>query len=139
MGYETRVTGMINIEPPLPYGQIKASPFRVHNRDTVLAFEEDHRVEDTDEGTLSKVTAVGIRARDESLDKHYGVDIELTKIVEAYPGHRFTGELVICGVEPGDISRLRVEYGAGPGRGMVNKVVKEKATLTWPDGSPVQL
>jgi hypothetical protein len=139
MGYETRVSGEITITPPLPYPKIRQSPFRSISRDeTVLMFVEDNRVEETEEGTLSRATATGIKAREEGLQKHYGLDIELSKIVEGNPGHQFEGALVVAGVEPGDIVRYRVERVSGPGRGVSYRVVKDKAVLRWPDGTDVE-
>jgi hypothetical protein len=141
MSYDTRVLGEITITPPLPYPKIRQSPFRSTSRDkttTVLMFVEDNRVEDTDEGTLSRATGVGIKAREEGPEKHYGMDVELTKIVEDNPGHQFEGELIIIGADPGDIKRLRVERAAGPGRGMHARVVTDTAELRWPDGSKIE-
>jgi hypothetical protein len=132
MGYETRVFGEITIDPPLPFSKIRTSPFRSSSReDTVLMFDEDTSVEVTDEGTLSRVKVVGIKVRVDGEDKHYGMDIELRKIVEDFPEHQFDGALVIDGHDPGDISRLRIDP-------VSHRVIKEKAELRWPDGTKVE-
>lgn len=141
MGYDTQVFGEITIDPPLPFSKIRTSPFRPTNRNKtlpVLMFVEDTSVEVTDEGTLSRVKVIGIKVREDGKDKHYGMDVELAKIVEEFPEHRFDGELVIVGSDPGDITRLRVKRVPGPGRGMSRTVVKDKAELHWPDGTKVE-
>jgi len=139
MGYDTKIYGEITITPPLPYGKIKNSPFRsISREDTTLMFDEDSHVEDTEEGTLSKTSAVGIKIRYDETGRHYGIDTELTKIVDAFPDHEFEGSFVSVGADPGDIRRVRVERVAGPGRGMSRRVVEEKAELHWPDGTKVE-
>jgi hypothetical protein len=139
MGYDTRIFGGITITPPLNFAKIKNSPFRsVSREDTTLMFDEDSRVEETDEGTLSKTSAVGIKVRYDETGRHYGIDAELTKIVDAYPDHEFEGGFVSVGADPGDIRRVRVERVADPGRGMMRRVIEEKAELRWPDGSKIE-
>ena len=139
MGYDTRVFGEITITPPLPYGKIKNSPFRsISREDTTLMFDEDSRVEDTEEGTLSRTSAVGIKVRYDEPGRHYGIDTELSKIVDANPDREYAGAFVIVGADPGDIQRVRVERVAGPGRGMTRRVVTDKAELRWPDGTKVE-
>lgn len=132
MGYETQVYGEITIDPPLPFSKIRESAFRPISREgTTLMFVEDTSVEVTDEGTLSRVKVIGIKVRVEGEDKHYGMDIELRKIVEGFPEHRFEGALVIDGHDPGDITRLRVDPAS-------HRVITEKADLRWPDGSKIE-
>ncbi len=64
MGYVTRARGVIAIEPPLRWAQIKDSPFLpgpADHLDVVLVLEEE--ATETDDGVQFVRRAVGVRQR----------------------------------------------------------------------------
>ena len=126
MGYLTSLSGYLNIEPPLTYAEFKGSPFTSFETDDgadILALTvEEHDVE-TVEGTLTVKTATAIEPYEDSV-KAYDIEEKLQRIVDAFPGHAFTGCIEGDGQDQGDVWRLYVRNG---------RVVKIEPTITWPE------
>jgi hypothetical protein len=109
MGYDTRHTGEIRIEPPIPYDELAGSPFlveprQVPERDLKLRVEEwPVRV---NEETLYRRAAVAVMPISDSPYKGYEIEDHLRELVGAFPNHRFLGRLECHGAEAGDFWRL---------------------------------
>jgi len=129
MGYITYARGVIRIEPPVPWGQIKDSPFLPNDRggdrglDIHLVIETSER--ETDEGVLNVVVATGIEERHDEPRNYYIVD-QLQQLVDAFPDHSFVGRFDCEGEEAGDLWRLKVVNG---------KATRFEPTITWPADS----
>lgn len=129
MGYVTNFSGEIRIEPPIPWGQIKDSPFLPDNarerngRDLMFVVSEVQR--DTDEGTVIARSAVALVSTWEDEARGYDIVEHLQEVVTAYPGHEFVGRLDCEGERAGDLWRLEVHD---------RRAVKVTPRIIWPDG-----
>lgn len=129
MGYYTTYSGEIRIVPPLTWAEAKDSPWlSVDHGDLMLLLEENAETVETDHGTdtftRKSVTAV-VPITDDSY-KGYQIEDHLQQIVQAFPGHEFTGYISAEGEDAGDLWRLAVMDG---------KAVKVKPRIVWPDGT----
>lgn len=125
MGYYTNLTGRIEISPPVPWSKLLGTALTEFG-DGVLRVS----VVDTGEGTLT-ITAEGLAVEpytDDSVRAHHPTE-DLARIVDALPGHEFTGYIYGAGDETGDYWRLSVVDG---------RAVMEEAHLVWPDGTWVK-
>ncbi|MFG1846873.1 DUF6205 family protein [Micromonospora carbonacea] len=133
MGYITRFTGEIAITPPIHWGDIKDSPFLPDNarnrdgRDVMFRIAEAER--DTLEGTLIARSAVALAPTWEDEMRGYDIVEHVQQVVDAHPGHEFTGRLDCEGEEAGDLWRLEVHD---------RRAVKVTPRIVWPDGSEVK-
>lgn len=127
MGYNTRVTGRITIDPPIPWGVVSGSEFLPPHlgggeRNWGLRFVIREDTVDTDEGRSTKLSAVGVEAPKEPF-KAYSIQEELQSVVTEFgEGHQFEGFLHCEGDEQGDVWRLMVEDG---------QVVKVTSRVVW--------
>lgn len=130
MGYNTSVRGSIRIEPPLPWARIRDSEFlpeRADERNLCIKF--DVRVEDveTDDGTLTRRTAVAVVPIWEDPFKAYDIEDEIQRLVTwAGPDHEFVGRFDCEGEEATDLWRLHVVNG---------QAVRVEPRIVWPDES----
>lgn len=137
MGYETELSGEIEIHPHIPWKYVRESVFlpgnatrgqRLNGRDIMFRIAE--HVEETDEGTLTIKSAVAL------LPTHNGyagkiVD-HVQEVVDSFPEYDFSngridaeGEGDGVGQDP-DVWRLKV----------VDRVAtKFRPTLVWPKES----
>jgi hypothetical protein len=127
----TRFEGEIRIEPPIPWGQIKDSPFLPDQareygdgRDLKFLLSEVHR--DTDEGTVIARSAVALVSTWDHEARGYNIVAHLQEVVDAYPGHEFVGRLDCAGENTGDLWRLEVHD---------RRAVKVTPRIVWPDGT----
>ena len=131
MGYYTHVTGRIEIDPPIPWGAFKDSPFQrtfvdVDTRPFLdVAFEVDETETYTAEGLVLVRRAVAVVPVLEDSYKAYYIVENLQALVDDYPEHRFVGCLEGEGEEQGDVWRLRVNDD--------HEVEKIKPEIVWPD------
>lgn len=130
MGYITSFDGELTIEPPIPWGEIKDSPFLPSNarerggRDVMFRIEQHDR--ETPEGTLTVRRAVALVSTWEEEAHGYDIVQHVQEAVDAYPGHEFLGRMDCEGERNGDMWRLKV----------VNRVATRiDAVITWPEGS----
>lgn len=135
MGYYTRVTEEIVIVPPIPWEDIKDSPFLPDNagrsndyRDVKFRIVEE--AVDTPEGRLYKRSAAAVEPAWEDSFKAYYIVEHLQELVDAYPNHQFTGFLYGEGEENDDIWRLLVNKD--------RRAVQIKPRMVWPDDEPGQ-
>lgn len=113
MSYVTHARGRITIDPPIPWGEIKDSPFTPdmygYNDDRDVMFVITEEPVDTPEGTLIRRHATGIvqshdgQPRNDDIHEHLG---ELVRLHGA--GRTFTGRFDMEGEEPGDLWRLKI-------------------------------
>lgn len=129
MGYYTRVSGEIQIDPPITWGELTGSPFLEDSsewRQVRLAVDIE-RIE-TDEGTLTKRSASRIVPSGEDSYKCYEIEDHLRTLVKEFGnGRDFTGRLDGEGEENGDMWRMRVD-----GDLKVEMIKVEPAWPTWP-------
>lgn len=130
MGYELNAQGVIAIDPPLTWGQIRDSKylpnFDGRGRESDLMFVITGTVTNTEEGVLTIRTATGVKQRWDDEPRNRNIEAELQELVDTYPGHQFLGRFDLEGEEAGDLCRLKVVNG---------KATTFEPTLTWPEES----
>lgn len=125
----TRVTGEIEINPPLTWSEVKGSPFYEAPDDysyqkgvKLLVTEED---EETDGGTLTRKQAAALIPLMEDPYKAYTLLEDVREAVELYgKAHTFTGHLSCKGEDSGDVWRVEIHDG---------KAVAVRSLLMWPE------
>lgn len=131
MGYDSSLAGELTIEPPLRWAEYKDSPWygvdRARNTGKALRLAEQREKVETDDGPLERRTAEAVVFAWEYPVKMYDLVDELQALVDAFPGHEFTGEMRGTGTDFGDIWLLRVNAD--------RKAERVLPTITWPDGS----
>ena len=129
MGYNTRYTEAIGIEPPLTWAEIENSPYLPETaKDTWpdVKLRVIEQTTETDEGTLTRRYADAIvHVTDESY-KGYEIIATVKKIIDAHPGHTFSVRFDCEGEEAGDLWRLVVRCG---------RAAKVEPQIVWPEGS----
>lgn len=137
MSYYSSISGGIEIQPPLTWGEVKASGLPTECVPGVsLCIRVDIRHFEDYQGDHTIKTGVAVINAWLDRELHRAVDEELRVIVAKFPGHQFIGELVRRGENAGDIERYYVDCSSTP-----PVVVVERAVVSarWPDGSPVDL
>jgi hypothetical protein len=127
MGYNTSYKGAIQIEPPLTWAEIKDSPYlpdAAWNKGLDVKLNVVEEIVDTDEGTLTRRSADAIVPVTEDSYKGYDIVQTVQKLIDAHPGHEFTGRFDCEGDDSGDVWRLVVKNG---------RAVKVKAQIVWPE------
>lgn len=132
MGYNTRFTGEITINPPLAWADIKDSPFMPANarrrgdqgRDLMFRIETDER--ETPEGVLSVRCAVALVSTWEDDARGYSIVAHLQEVVDAYPTRGYHGRIDAEGEEAPDSWRLKV---------VDRKATRFEPIVTWPPES----
>jgi hypothetical protein len=137
MGYYSRFTGSIDIDPPLPWGLIKDHPAlpannaaRRSREGSIVLILETEEVE-TEDGTLVKRRAVAIEPMTDDSMTAYNIAEEIQSVVDlARPHHdsgrkatSFTGRIDRLG-EDGERERFKVIDG---------KVRAFTPELVWPE------
>ncbi|WP_370665416.1 DUF6205 family protein [Streptomyces sp. IBSBF 2507] len=128
MGYYTSVTGEIRIEPPLTWAEIKDNPALPETAGGRSEYDVHLRIDeetvDTDEGQLTRKTCAAlVPAWDDSFKAYHLVE-HVQEMIDAFPGHTFTGRLDCEGEEGGDLWRVVVRDG---------RAVKVTPSIVWPD------
>lgn len=128
MGYYTRVTGEISIEPPLTWQEFKDSPFLPggsnDNGNFDVSLRTDEETVDTDEGQLVRKTASVVVPRWDDSFKAYHLIEHVQAVIDAFPGRTFTGRLECEGEDNTDMWRVVVRDG---------RAVKVEPRIVWPD------
>ena len=130
MGYRLAALGTINIEPPIPWGKVRQSPFRPtylggdEDMDVVLVIGEVEH--ETDQGILLVREATGVEQRYNDDPRNRDIEHHLQLLVEDFPGHAFTGRLDMEGEDQGDMWRLVINN-------VLRLVVRVDPIITWPD------
>jgi hypothetical protein len=137
MGYYSRLSGELTINPPLKWGQFRDSEFfddraneNWRNGYACIRFRVERDTAETDEGKREVITAVAVEPSTEDSMKVYELKVELQRLVDAFPVHEFTGEFLIEGEESGDIWKLVVDDN--------RKAAEIHPRIVWPDGSELR-
>lgn len=130
MGYNTRWTGNITINPPLKWSAFKDSPFHPeHNQENgkSLRLMTRRYERETPEGLLDVREAYGVEFGWDRPVKTPTLPEELQEIIdEAGEQHHFSGTLHASGEEWADVWKVTVIDG---------KAVTQYPEIHWPDGS----
>ncbi len=135
MGYYSRVTGEIAVTPPILVRDMPGNPFTdARATGMPVQFHVEETAVDVDEGTLIRREITAIVPVSEDGYKAYGLDRHLAQAVQLIrdAGSTCKGELVRTGEDQGDIERYTVGNDT-------TSVLVEKARMTWPDGTGVEL
>ena len=128
MGYYTRVTGELHIEPPLTWPEFKDSRFLPgspnDNGNYDVQLRADEETVDTDEGQLVRKTASVLLPRWDDSFKAYNLIEHVQAVIDAFPGRTFTGRLECEGEDNTDMWRLIVRDG---------RAVRVEPRIVWPD------
>lgn len=128
MGYESHWTGEVHITPPLTWAEIKNDRSRGF-QDLKLLLDET--VEDTPTGQASTVTASVISPLTGGAYNGYDVEAELQSVIDAHPGHEFTGALEARPLDPGGTPWRYVIQG--------RTVVRQEPRTVWPGEDEARL
>jgi hypothetical protein len=130
MGYITRFSGELAIEPPLTWAEIRDSDFSPDhfeaNRLDVKIRVEEVTV-DTVEGQMIRRSGGALIPAYEDEMRGYDIVEHVQRFIDTYgPAHSLTGRFDCEGEEAGDIWRLVVHDG---------RAVKVTPRIVWPDGT----
>lgn len=123
MGYYTRITGSIGIDPPLTAREYRECPHAVNSDYCVRVWPQTERIQ-TEDGELTKLQGVAITPFTDAPVKAYDLLDEVAAIVASFPGRTFTGHLQCQGDEATDLWRVVVRDGIA---------TEIKPRITWPE------
>lgn len=132
MGYDSRLSGHLAIDPPLPWTAVKNSPL-YGDESRILRYQVKAEFFPQDNGDeLVRRTAVGVEPATADQVTAYSLEEDLAAFVQEIRDHGSTarGQIVRRGEDTGDVERYIVEPGWS--------VRSERARLTWPDGTEVE-
>ena len=129
MGYNVHVDGEIAIDPPLTWREIKDSQWLPENapkgRANAVKFKLAEEMVETDDGTLTRRTAVAIVPLMSDAYRASGLVEAVQAVMDAHgDGHTFTGRFDCDGEDAGDLWRVVLRNG---------RASKVKPYITWPD------
>lgn len=124
MGYYTRVTGEISIEPPLTWAEVQQHINFATTANYNVRLHLDEETVDTDEGQLIRKTAAAIVPVTDDSFKAYQLVEHVQQFMNEYPSHTFTGRLECEGEEAGDLWRVVIRDG---------RAVKVEPRIVWPE------
>lgn len=115
MGYRTRVTGELRIEPPVSYSDLKGNKWFYQDEDPAYYMLRINTIEervDAPDGFTVKITGVSVSYGDEGESfKAYSMDSHIQELHDSLPnGTTLTGYLECTG-EDGRQSRICVRDG----------------------------
>lgn len=128
MGYESHWTGQVHIEPALTWAEIKG--------DRSCGFQDlklrlDETVEDTPTGQVRTVTASVIEPLTSGAYNGYDIEAELQSVIDAHPGHQFTGAIAARPLDPDGTPWRYVIEG--------RTVVRQEPRTVWPGEGEARL
>jgi hypothetical protein len=131
MSYRLAAYGTIAISPPLAWREIKDSPFLPNEYDSAdeqsdLALIVTATERESDDGVVHVREAAVVEQRYEDEPRNRSIQANLQQLIDAFPGHDFTGRFEMEGEEQGDQWRLKV---------VGRKAVRFDPMITWPEGS----
>lgn len=149
--YESVVTGLIPIQPPIPVHRLASSKFLPddlgHPHDwtlSVLYQVETIRVQRAD-GVLITATVAGIRPAQHGFYAAYDLGLQLDEIAAEVVAAGSTCEaqtawLTRAGIDQGDVERYWFDPLEQTKAGLLQTHLSEKAQMRWPsDGTLVEL
>lgn len=124
MGYYTRITGEITLDPPLTYSEVKRWRARQDVSHYSLILKTDEKEVETDEGVLTRTTGVAIVPCEESF-KAYSFTDTVQRFASLFGKDRtFTGRFEARGEDSEDWWRLEIRNA---------QVVTTRGWVTWPE------
>jgi hypothetical protein len=123
-----RLSGRIQIDPPLPWSAIKTSKFLPRaGRNVDVVFDLDRLDVETDDGTLSRKSATGVVPTDTGSGVRNNKAVrDLQELIDTHgAGRTFSGHIEATGEDHGDFWRLAVVGGTA---------TKVLPLITWPSG-----
>lgn len=128
MSYHTSFDGDIEITPPLPWRVIRNSAYyresTAYRRHCPVTFETQERTEDTPDGPLRRIAAVGLLINNDSC-RADDVVAAFEQIARVHGEHyRFVGYFEAHGERADDLWRIRIDG---------NRVVRSWPRIVWPD------
>lgn len=128
MGYESHWTGEVHITPPLTWAEIKNDHSKGFQDLKLLLNEE---TTDTPTGQTRTVTASVIGPLTGGAYNGYDVEAELQSVIDAHPGHEFTGAIEARPLDPGGTPWRYVIQG--------RTVVRQEPRTVWPGDDEARL
>jgi len=116
MGIDSRFTGEIRISPPIPWTQVKDTPFsplspEVGRWNVDVKFETENTTVDTEDGQLVRRRAVAIVPLTDGSYKGYDILSHLGTIADVYgTAHTFSG-YIEQQAETGELYRYAIVDG----------------------------
>ena len=123
MGYYTQMRGGFKIEPPLTHKELRGTDQKFQSRNELVFLEVIDDEIETEDGIIHSKSADRVAVYEDE-GKCYTIDEDLRELVEAFPGHKFTGCIEGEGEESDDVWRLYVRDG---------KIIKHTVEALWPD------
>lgn len=126
MGYETVVSGSIDIEPPIPWGELRKRKWPVDEPDAKdIYLKLDETKVDAEDGVMVLRKAVAIVPAFYCAYKAHKLFAHVQEVIDAFgKGRSFSGYLECHGETPGDLWRVYVRNGAA---------VEVQPEIVWPD------
>lgn len=122
MGYNTRVTGEMRIDPPLTAAEVREWEAINRHPDVKLRVEESTVI--VDEGELIKRTAAALVPAWEEPFKAYSLEGDVQTFLNLFGVERLSGYFECSGEEDGDLWRLYIVDG---------KSTKVEPQIVWPN------
>jgi hypothetical protein len=126
MSYETRYSGEIRIDPPIPVEALEGTGFTPDRHNTMdVALKVSEIPVDGIPGAFRRMAVAVVPA----MSRFSGYDIiaHLQRLLDLFgDGRAFTGRFGCAGEEAGDVWRLEVQDG---------RAVEVRPRIVWPDGS----
>lgn len=130
MGYDSRVRGIIAIDPPLTWAEIDGSPFlpdKAWMQDLAVKLHVTEEPVTTADGVLLRRSSAAFVPVTDDEYRAYTVVEDVQKLVSSHgEGRTFTGRLSGFGSDPGDLWRVEIREG---------RAVRVEPRIVWPDGS----
>lgn len=130
MSYGTSITGHLTITPPLTFDEIRTSPYFWPGHGVTCTMSYCRHIQPeasyVTTGAGQNRTAVAVEATNTG---HRGDDLlsDLQAVIDAHPGHEFTGHLLGMGDSYGDMWILVVRD---------RRVTELHPRITWPGAEP---
>jgi hypothetical protein len=130
MPYPTSITGYLAVTPPLAFDEIRASPYFWPGHGLTCTMKHcGHGQPEASyitRGTGENRTAVAIEA---THSDRRGEELlaDLQAVIDAHPGHQFSGHLLGIGESYGDLWILAVRD---------RRITELHPRITWPDAEP---
>lgn len=132
MSYYTSVDGVIEIEPPIPWGLIADSaylPDRAWEADLAVKFQIVEETVTTADGVLIRKSATALLPVQEDPYRARQIIEDVQRVLDEFgsvDGREFHGRFNCKGESDSDIWRLEIH---------ANRAVEVKARIVWPDGT----
>lgn len=124
MGYYSTVEGEITITPPITWGELRRIPGDPDETWWSVKLPVSEETAETDEGTVIRRYVDKVTPAREDGYKAGKLEEHVQEVIDAFPGHVFSGYLEVSGEEPGDLWRVHVKGG---------RAIRVDAEIVWPE------